>query len=161
MRRNIKRCTNRIGFTYESLSFGNVVVREPNPVDQFYFERTKSADDGCECIAYTDPIRMLFNQQRLSSIGSMAVENWLDSLKNLKNDPLAELRKKCSDSDLKQLIKSRHIQQPSEIMAYAKYCQDNMTEFESEVSKLVAARQAEEDAKKTKESVNVEPPKSE
>lgn len=144
MRRKLYRSANTIGFKYENLSFVNVIVREANPVDVFYFERTKSSDDGKTCIAFTDPIRMLFNQQRLNQLGSMAVDQWIDSMKNFKTDPLAELRAKCSDSDLKQLIKSRHIQQPSEIMAYAKYCQDNMSYFNQEVAKLVAERQAKE-----------------
>lgn len=139
--------SKKIGFTLEGVSFNNVVVREQSPIDEFYFVKTKSSDDGKECISFTDPIRMLFNQQRLSSLGSTAVQAWLDSLAQCKNDSLAEIRSKCSDEDLISLIKSRHIQHPCEIMAYLEECNRNMETFNNEVQELVAARHAEEQTK--------------
>lgn len=162
-RRLLKRENNVIGFNFDGVTFQNVVVRECTPVDQFYFEKTTASDDGKECVAFVDPIRMLFNQQRLSRIGSTAVDAWLTSMFNSKKDPLKELRKNCTDADLRDLIKSRHIQQPSELMAYAQWCQDNMETFKSEVSKLVAEKQAKEaEAKASAEtSSSVEIPKSE
>lgn len=148
MKRNfITRESNKIGFNFGGLTFKNVVVREANPIDQFYFEKTIASDDSRECVAFTDPIRMLFNQERINKLGTMAVQQWLESLKNLKKDPLAELRAKCTDEDLCALIKSRHIQQPSEIMAYVEYCKNNMDVFNSEVQKIVAQRQFEESKK--------------
>lgn len=143
-RRLLKREDNKIGFNFDGITFQNVVVREVTPIDEFYFERTISSDDCKECISFVDPIRMLFNQQRLSSIGSTAVDSWLTSMFNTKKDPLKELRKNCTDEDLRYLIKSRHIQQPCELMAYAQWCQDNMETFKSEVSKLVAEKQAKD-----------------
>lgn len=143
-RRNLLRKDNKVGYHAEGLSFLNVVVRESSPVDVFYTEKTISSDDSKECVAYVDPIKMLFNQERISSMGTMALQQWLDSLKNFKKDPLAELRAKCSDADLLAMIKSRHIQQPCEIMAWAQKCQSDMKTFESEVSKLVAEHQAQE-----------------
>lgn len=158
----MRRCVYKnnkksFGFNYLGLSFNNIVVRNCTPIDSFYTECSQSSDDGSECIAYTDPIRMIFNQQRLSQLGQMGLDAWLDSLRNTKKDPLAELRKKCSDADLKEMIKSRHIQQPSEVMAWVQYCQSNMQTFESEVAKKVEARQAEEAAKlaTTKENVEI------
>lgn len=158
MRRTI--ISKHIGFTLDGVSFKNVVVREQSPIDEFYFEKTKSSDDGKECISFTDPIRMLFNQQRLSRLGSTAVQAWLDSLAQHKNDSLAEIRAKCSDEDLISLIKSRHIQHPCEIMAYLEECNRNMETFSNEVQKLVAARQAEEQTK-VENNTNVEPSQSE
>jgi len=148
-----------IGFTLEGVSFNNVVVREQSPIDEFYFEKTKSSDDGKECISFTDPIRMLFNQQRLNSLGSTAVQAWLDSLSQHKNDSLADIRAKCSDEDLISLIKSRHIQHPCEIMAYLDECNRNMETFSEEVKQLAASRQVEEQTKVENIS-NVEPSKT-
>lgn len=162
-RRLLKRKNNKIGFNFEGVTFQNVVVRETTPVDQFYFEKTIASDDNQKCVAFVDPIRMLFNQQRLSRIGSTAVDAWLTSMFNSKKDPLKELRKNCKDSDLRDLIKSRHIQQPCELMAYAQWCQDNMEKFKSEVSKLIAEKQANEAEAKANAvtSESVETPKSE
>lgn len=154
-RRLLKRENNKIGFNFDGVTFQNVVVREATPVDQFYFEETVAADDNQKCVAFVDPIRMLFNQQRLSRIGSTAVDAWLTSMFNSKKDPLKELRKNCTDADLRDLIKSRYIQQPCELMAYAQWCQDNMETFKSEVSKLVAEKQAKEAETKANAEISV------
>lgn len=137
MRRVLLRKSNKIGFSFENLSHKNVVVREASTMDMFCTEVSVSADDNKKCVAYTDPIRMLFNQQRLNSIGTSAVNQWLDSLKNFKKDPLAEIRAKCTDAELKAMIKSRNIQQPSEIMAWAEWCQENVDMFNKELQKVI------------------------
>lgn len=147
----------KIGFNLDGLTFQNIVVREVTPVDEFYFEHTRSSDDGKDCVSFTDPIRMLFNQQRLNTLGTTAIQAWLDSLQQRKNDPLAELRAKCSDADLIAMIKSRHIQQPCEILAYAEECKNNMDMFNAEVKKLMEQRQQEELAKATSQSQSQEP----
>lgn len=156
-RRFIKCINNKIGYNYQGISFKNVVVRESTPVDEFYFEETIASKSQRKCVAFTDPIRMLFNQKRLDRIGNTAVQAWLDSLANYKTDPLAELRGKCSDADLKALIKSRHIQQPCEIVAWAKECSANMELFNSELKKLQEAQLAEQKALEN----NVQPDKTE
>lgn len=159
MRRVLKRKDNVIGFKFENLSFQNVVVREKSLVDSFYFEETVSSDDNKKCIAFTDPIRMIFNEQRLKSVGTGAVAAWIDSLKNFKVDPLAEIRSKCSDEELKQMIKSRMIQQPSEIMAWAKQCTENLDQFNNELSeaaKILQQQQADEALKKAESGKPVE-----
>lgn len=153
---SFNRKNNKIGFSYESLSFQNVVVREASLVDEFYFEKTKSSDDNKDCIAFTDPIRMLFNQKRLSSIGAGAAQMWIDSLANYKNDPLAEIRAKCSDDELKQLIKSRNLQQPSEIIAWAQYCQSNLEDFQSQLSEAAKQLQQQQIAESNQQPI-VEP----
>lgn len=150
MRRVLLRKNNKIGFSFANLSFTNVVVREKSLVDSFYFEKTISSDDNKECIAFTDPIRMIFNEQRLKSVGTGAVAAWVDSLKNFKVDPLAEIRSKCSDEELKQMIKSRLIQQPSDIMAWAKQCTDNLEQFNKELSQAAKVLQGQEIAEANK-----------
>lgn len=156
MRRVLLRKNNKIGFSFENLSHKNVVVREASTMDMFYIEESVSADDNKKCVAYTDPIRMLFNQQRLNSIGTSAVNQWLDSLKNFKKDPLAEIRAKCTDAELKAMIKSRNIQQPSEIMAWAEWCQENVDMFNNELQKVIEVQKREAElnaASKPTESV--------
>lgn len=137
MKRNfISHSENVIGFNSDGLTFQNIVVRDVSPVDEFYTEKTVSSDDGKECTAFVDPIRMLFNQQRLSRIGSTAIQSWLDSLARNKNDTLAQLRSKCSDDELISIIKNRNIQQPSELHAWLEMCNSDMDKFNSELKQL-------------------------
>ena len=132
-RRFILRKNNKIGYNFEGLSHNNVILRSPELTDEFYTEKCCSSDDGEEAIAFTDPVRMLFAQERINNLGAGAIENWLQSLQNFKDDPLQELRKKCSDKDLISIIKSRHIQQPCEVMAWAQEAMSDMEKFTSEL----------------------------
>lgn len=129
--------------------------RDVSLVDTFYIHEEERAD-GSKSNTYIDPIYMLFNQERLNQVlGSDNVQTWLKSLENLKSNPLNELKAKCSDEDLMSMIKSRHLQQPCEILAWARYMQANIDEFTENVRNLVAEKQAAEEA--AKQQTNVEP----
>ena len=160
--RILRRESNKIGFTLDGVSFKNIIVREQTPVDDFYTEKTVCKDDNKECIAFVDPVRMLFNQQRLvKELGHNQAQKWIDAMFNSKQDPLKELRSKLKDSDIKALIKSRHIQQPCDVVAYANQCVVDSAFLESEVAKLVAERKAEEARLKAQQTTTVEQPKTE
>ena len=98
----------------------NTVLCESSPVDEFYSEK-QVCDDGKEAYKFCNPLYLLFNQQRLNKLGTMGIESWLSQFDMKKNNPLSELRKKCSDKDLATMIKSRHIQAPAEILAWSRY----------------------------------------
>lgn len=127
----------------------NILTAEKSLVHEFQFEERVSQQDGTPMFQASDPIYLLFNQQRLNSIGAGAVQLWLQEMSSAASSPLAELRKQCSDDDLLTMVKSRHLQSPSEILAWAQYMTDNMSKFESEVAKLVAAKQADEPKSQT------------
>lgn len=109
------------------------VFRQSSQVDQFYREEGISSTTGKKVVFYRDPIIMLFNQQRLNKLGLDAVTHYVESLMQQSNNPLSELRKNCSDADLLATIKSRHLQSPSEILAWSRYMANNAKEFEAAV----------------------------
>lgn len=121
----------------------HTVLREASLVDEFYLEPCKPTHDKMESVSYIDPIYMLFNQERLNNLGPMGLQSFLESFSK-KYDSMEELRKQCSDEDLATLIKSKHLQSPSEISAWCRYMQHNIDEFNSEVQKLIESKQAEE-----------------
>lgn len=120
----------------------NVVLRDSSVIDEFYTNKTTNPD-GSESIQHVDPIYVLFNQHRLESIGTSAVQHFLDSLQS-SNDSLAELRKKCSDDDLMKMIKSKYLQSPAEILAWCRYMDANVEEFNKEVQTLIEAQKQEQ-----------------
>ena len=128
------------------------ILRQKSAVDEFYHENHKPAFDKLESVSYVDPIIMLFNQERIDNLGSMAAKELLDSLAN-KSDSIVELRKKCSDEELLSMIKSRYLQTPSEIMAYCRYIEGNVDSFNAELKQLVEHQQ--------QQTQIVEPSKSE
>lgn len=126
----------------------NSVTREKSLVDDFYKVELDSSELACKVEFYRDPIYELFNQQRLSQIGVSNVETWIKSMMSISNNPLSELRQHCSDSDLLSVMKSRYLQTPSEVMNWARYLNDNLSELKKEVS---LAREREEELKKQDE----------
>lgn len=146
-RRNITPAENaeKVNFN-EKLGIRHTIVREPSVVDEFYLEKVVPSDDDKEAVCIVDPIHVLFNQQRLDNLGVTAAKSFLDSLAP-KSDSLAELRARCSDEDLLSMIKSRHLQSPAEILSWCRYMQQNLKDFDSEVAKILAQHQAEQQEK--------------
>lgn len=129
------------------------ILRQESVVDEFYFEKCKPSDDDMESVSIVDPILILFNQERIENMGASAAKKFLDSLSPQSND-LSELRSKCSDEDLMQMVKSRHLQSPAEILHWCRYMNENVDKLNSEVARL----QAESEVAKVQENVtaNVE-----
>lgn len=117
---------------------------EKSPVSEFYREELIGDATGEQVVFYSDPIYLLFNQERLSTLGIDGVKNYLDSLANQSNDPLSELRKNCSDDDLLATIKSRYLQTPSEILAWSRYMSNNVDTFNSLVEEVKQSQQQEQ-----------------
>lgn len=131
--------------------FVNTKLRDTSPVDDFYSVEEEFAD-GTKLKVYRDPIFELFNQDRINRLGNTSLEAWIKSMMNLQSNPLSELREKCSDADLLAVMKSRYCQTPSEVMKWARYLNNNLSELEKQVSL------AREEQEKLESSVNpVEP----
>lgn len=135
-RRFITLEENEVVYNMDDTS--KVVTREPSLVDSFYTEENVCPDDGCATVVFTDPLVMLFNQERLSQMGDAAVKMWIDSMSAAKGSAMSELKSKLSDDELMDLVKSRHIQSPSELQAYAEWCNENVDEFTQQVQALQA-----------------------
>lgn len=73
---------------------------------------------------YCDDIYLLFHQKRLENLGIDTINNWLKSL-TPQSDALSSLRSKCTDEELLSLVKSRHIQSQSELLAWSNYLEQN------------------------------------
>lgn len=140
-KREYKTCGEYPHVDYQD---NNMNYYQPSLVSSFYKEESVSAESGEPMVVYHDPIYMLFNQERLSKLGAGAVEMWLQQMNQSKANPLAELRKECSDEDLVSMIKSRHLQSPSEILAWSRLMTSRIDEFKSEVAKLVASNEVDQ-----------------
>lgn len=112
----------------------NTILRETSPVDEFNFSEIEVANEKRPVRFVQDPIYELFNQQRISRLGSTSLEAWIKSMMVIKSNPLSELREKCSDADLLSVMRSRYCQTPSEVMNWARYLNNNLAELEKEVS---------------------------
>lgn len=140
-RRNLTPQENAKNINFSSkLILRNTELLQDSVIKDFCSEKCTTAD-GTEIVSFVDPILMLFNQQRLETLGQFGAKEFLDSF-NQKSTALDELRSKCSDDDLMKLIKSRHLQSPAEILSWCRYMQQNIDTFNAEVQKLVEQQKA-------------------
>lgn len=90
-------------------------------------------DEKKEAISYVDDIYLLFNQNRIRSVGTDTVNAWLETMQPRK-DPLEQLRKNCTDEQLVKFCKSRYIQSQSELLAWSQYIQANYDDVVAELT---------------------------
>ncbi len=107
---------------------------QPSPIRDFMTEKVTyfSGSDKKTAIAYVDDIYMLFNQNRLNSVGRDTIQKWLDGL-TPRSDSLAQLRKNVTDEQLMEICKSRYIQSSSELLAWSEYLNANYASILSEI----------------------------
>lgn len=122
----------------------NVVVREATPVDEFHFDKCISEEDGSEAVIVSNPLYVIFNNQRLSQLGNTSLQMWIDSMNQVKSDSLKELRSKLTDEQLVDMLRSRYCQKPQELANWAAYITNNMDKFEFEVKQYMEAQQAQQ-----------------
>lgn len=131
----------------------NTKLRESSPIDEFNFQEVEVASQEKPIKFIQDPIYEIFNQQRLNRLGSTTLEAWIESMMVLKNNPLSELREKCSDADLLSVMRSRYCQTPSEVMNWARYLNNNLSDLEKEVS--LAREQQQQMDQSAQQTANV------
>lgn len=104
----------------------------PNVVDNLCVNYQKLAD-GSDVVFLDSDVSLLFNQERLNeTLGRDGIKHFFDSLAS-RSVPLSELRSKISDEDLASLCKSRYLQQPSEILAWSEYLNNNYSELLTQI----------------------------
>lgn len=97
----------------------SVVLYTPSIVNPLFLETDDSVSSEPVQKMHND-VYLLFNQERLNSLGLDSLRHFLDSL-SPKIDNLAQLRQNVSDAQLLQFVKSRRLQEPSEIRVWMEY----------------------------------------
>lgn len=116
------------------LMFSVTNLRQPSLVEDFYKQSFSTPHGSCDAVCFRTDVYMLFNQDRLDRMTQSQLSTWLDN--QAPTDSLISLRNQMSDAQLHQFIKSRYIQSPSELKAWASYIE---TQFGTELAKLQPA----------------------
>lgn len=114
----------KINTNYDCISLGDEVVQKPSVQVEDYPENNlpKIYVDGKfgDIEVVTSDIYDLFSQQRLDNLGPDVVRDFL--ARNLpKSSTASDIISKMSDDEIINSIKSRHIQQPSELLRWSRY----------------------------------------
>ena len=135
-RYDAKSGVNTIVFNATDISHSNMCV---SPLfEDLLTEETTSPNGDVSTVRVCNDISLLFNQQRLQSLGQEGIKQFLDQL-TPKSPVLADLRKKISDSDLLKVCKSRYIQSPSELLAWSSYLDSSLSDIKQDIVDSVVA----------------------
>lgn len=117
------------------------IVLEELPTEQFRFERSGTEEN--ECIRIRSDISMLLHAADMAKkYGSNFVQSVMD-MRRPKSSPIQSQMDQMSDAQILDTIKSRHLQSPSELIAWSEYLMDQVKDLEQEAERLSVEKQAE------------------
>ena len=103
--------------------------------------------DESHPVRYTSDIRLILHTKDLVSRAGLAVASKFGKSKQSVSQ-IQQIMDKMSDDDLLSTVRSRHIQSPSEIIAWSKDLSAYAEHLESQAQELIDAENAKQDAEK-------------
>lgn len=103
--------------------------------------------DKTRPVRYTSDVRLLLHNKDLASRAGLTVASKFGQSKQSASQ-IQQLMDKMSDDDLLATVRSRHIQAPSEIIAWSKELSAYAEHLESQAQELVDAEIAKQEAEK-------------
>ena len=106
-------------------------------------------DDSDETrpVRYTSDVRLILHTKDLASRAGLAIASKFGQSKHSASQ-IQEIMDKMSDDDLLATVRSRHIQAPSEIIAWSKELSAYAETLESQAQELINAEIAKQEAEK-------------
>jgi hypothetical protein len=98
-------------------------------------------------VRYTSDVRLILHTKDLASRAGLAVASKFGQSKQSVSQ-IQEIMDKMSDDDLLATVRSRHIQAPSEIIAWSKELSAYAETLESQAQELIDAEIAKQEAEK-------------
>lgn len=98
-------------------------------------------------VRYTSDIRLILHTKDLASRAGLAVASKFGQSKQSASQ-IQEIMDKMSDDDLLATVRSRHVQAPSEIIAWSKELSAYAETLESQAQELINAEIAKQEAEK-------------
>jgi len=118
------------------------IVLEELPTEPFRFEKTGPED--CETIRIRSDVSMLLHAADMSKkYGTGFVQSMID-MRRPKSSSIQSQMDQMSDAQILDTIKSRHLQSPSELIAWSEYLMEQARDIEQEVERIALEKQASE-----------------
>lgn len=111
------------------------IVLEPLPTEPFRFEKVGTEEN--EVVRVRSDVSMLLHAADMAKkYGSGFVQSMID-MRRPKSSNLQSQMDQMSDAQILDTIKSRHLQSPSELIAWSEYLVDQAKAVEQEAERLV------------------------
>ena len=103
--------------------------------------------DESRPVRYTSDVRLILHTKDLASRAGLAVASKFGQSKQ-SSSQIQQIMDKMSDDDLLATVRSRHVQAPSEIIAWSKELSAYAEHLESQAQELIDAENARQEAEK-------------
>lgn len=103
--------------------------------------------DETRPVRYTSDVRLLLHTKDLASRAGLAVASKFGQSKQ-SSSQIQQIMDKMSDEDLLSTVRSRHIQSPSEIIAWSKELSAYAEHLESQAQDLIEANTVKQETEK-------------
>lgn len=103
--------------------------------------------DETRPVRYTSDVRLLLHTKDLASRAGIAIASKFGQSKQSASQ-IQQIMDKMSDDDLLATVRSRHIQSPSEIIAWSKELSAYAENLESQAQDLIDVENAKQEAEK-------------
>lgn len=137
------------------------IVLEELPTESFRFEKNGTEEsEESEYIRIRSDVSMLLHAaDMVKKYGTNFVQSMID-MRRPKSSAIQSQMDQMSDTQILDTIKSRHLQSPSELIAWSEYLIEQAKEIEQEAERIALEKQARDDASSA-ESSNSETSQSE
>lgn len=120
------------------------IVVEVLLTEQFRFEYCGEPDDPNVPIRIRSDVSMLLHATDMANkYGQNFAQSMID-LRKPKSSALQEVMDKMSDAQILDTIKSRHLQSPSELIAWSEYLIEQAKSIEQEAERIALEKEASE-----------------
>ena len=103
--------------------------------------------DESRPVRYTSDVRLILHTKDLASRAGLAIASKFGQNKQSASQ-IQQIMDKMSDDDLLATVRSRHVQSPSEIIAWSKELSAYAENLESQVQELIDVENAKQEAEK-------------
>lgn len=118
------------------------ITLEPLPTEPFRFEKIGTEED--EAVRIRSDVSMLLHAADMAKkYGSGFVRSMID-MRRPKSSPIQSQMDQMTDAQILDTIKSRHLQSPSELIAWSEYLTDQAKDIEQEAQRIVLEKKASE-----------------
>lgn len=120
------------------------IVLEELPTEPFRFEKVGTEEN--EVIRIRSDVSMLLHAADMAKkYGSGFVQSMID-MRRSKSSAIQSQMDQMSDAQILDTIKSRHLQSPSELLAWSEYLIDQAKAIEDEASRIALEEEAAKDS---------------
>lgn len=126
------------------------IVLEELPTEPFRFE--KNGTENNEYVRIRSDVSMLLHAADMAKkYGSGFVQSMID-MRRPKSSAIQSQMDQMSDAQILDTVKSRHLQSPSELIAWSEYLMDQAKVIENEAERIALEKEAADTSSSSSES---------